>query len=370
MTIVDAHGHAWPNLADERFGTRAERMTSLQRVFLWHNQPVRRLSDGAVVPGDPFHLYDGKGSGISNLHDVGMRPGEFGRILWTHDGVDYYRTWMPVSLQVMEAPAGLMLAQMDNAGVDKAVLSRGLGYGRINEWLADVCRAHPTRLFASAQISEWEAHTDEQLEELRRCVEEYDCRALYFEDYGFMWIDYALDYDSAELAPFWDEVARLGVPVQWEVRIREKFGPEEWDRHLRRLLEFVDRRSDVTHVMTHVFDMRLYQNQQLSPTILEILSRPHVYCELTFFLSNSALGWEYPYPEARDRIARLYQEVGPDRLMWGADPPACERVCTYRQALDHVRVHMADQLPPDDLAKILGGNAVRLFDLDRPVRPA
>lgn len=365
MTIVDVHGHAWPHMADERFGTRELRMQNLQRIFLWHKQPVRRVTDDAVVAGEPLHLYDGISSGISHLKDVNMRVGKFGRIEWTHDGVDYYRQWQPPNLQEMVAPADYMLAQMDYAGVDKAVLSRGRAYGMINEWLTDVCRAHPDRLAASAQINEWEAFEDDQLEELRRCVEEFDCRALYFEDNEFFRIDYRYDYDDRLFDRFWDEVARLKVPVQWELRIRKDFGPTEWEDQWRRLLAHVRNRPDIEHVITHGFDMRLFEGGALSSTILELARESSVYVELLFHLIN--VGWEYPFREAQDLILRLYDAVGPERLMWGGDLPAAERNCTYRQSVDYIRVHLAKRMPPEDVAKILGGNAVRLFQLERPV---
>ena len=365
MTVVDAHGHAWPHMADERFGSRELRMGNLQRIFLWHYQPVRRKEDDAIIPGDPLHLYDGAFSGISHLKDVNMRVGKFGRIEWTHDGVDYYRQWQPPNLQEITAPPEYTLAQMDYVGVDKSVLSRGRAYGLINDWLADVCRTHPERFAASAQINEWEAFKDEQLEELRRCVEELDCRALYFEDNEFFRIDYAYDYDDPRFDPFWDEIARLGVPVQWELRIRRDFGPAEWDVQWKKLLAHVRNRPDITHVITHGFDMRLFEYGELSDVIMELASQPSVYIELLFHLIN--MEWEYPYPEAQRHIRRLYDAVGPDRLMWGGDLPAGERACTYRQSLDYIRVHLAKHLPAEDIAKILGGNAVRLFELDRPV---
>ena len=70
--------------------------------------------------------------------------------------------------------------------------------------------------------------------------------------------------------------------------------------------------------------------------------------------------WEYPYVEAQPIIREYYERLGPDRLAWASDMPNVERHCTYRQSLDYLRLH-CDFIPPDDMAKICGGNIARLF---------
>ena len=90
-----------------------------QRHMLWHMQGIRRLADQHRVNRRTLH--DGRGTGLSNMFDVNFRPGEHGRLVWTHEGEDYYVQWMPAALQAFEAPADLMIAQMDELGVDVGV---------------------------------------------------------------------------------------------------------------------------------------------------------------------------------------------------------------------------------------------------------
>ncbi len=69
---------------------------------------------------------------------------------------------------------------------------------------------------------------------------------------------------------------------------------------------------------------------------------------------------ECPFSWAQDVLKRLYDELGPEKPIWGSDMPAAERSVTYRQAMDHVRLH-AEFMSEEDKSLFFGGNAARLF---------
>ena len=105
--------------------------------------------------------------------------------------------------------------------------------------------------------------------------------------------------------------------------------------------------------------MNHFENEKLSELVLGICQMPNIFLELLFPIMNGGR-WDYPYPESREIIKTLYHEVGPDKLMWGSDMPAVERVCTYRQSLDYLRCY-SDFITTQDMDKILGDNAMQLF---------
>ena len=78
-----------------------------------------------------------------------------------------------------------------------------------------------------------------------------------------------------------------------------------------------------------------------------------------YFQQNVWLGVSFPGPA--DVEARKL--VGPDRFMWGSDYPHDEGTGPYTR--EHLRQVMHD-LPEDEMRKILGENAAKLygFDLD------
>lgn len=354
--IVDVHSHVWPVLAEH-----PENAVFLQRHTIWHTQQPRRLRDGRV--NAERMLYDGRAAGRSNLTDVGFRFGRFGRSEWEHEGETYYLQWMPELMETMVMPAESMISLMNNVGVHWGVISRGHSYGDINHEVAQIVQAHKGRFVGCAQIQEWRADHESQHDELRRSVK-IGLSALYFETEAFFMDDYRLTIDDRRLDRLWEIVAELGIPVLWDIRPRHSFTPEDFNSQVRALSAWADRWPTIPSVLTHAFNMAWFDDRRLSADVVELLRRPQMYVELLFPIMMGRL-WEYPYAEAGEAIRQLREEVGTDRMMWGSDMPAAQRVCTYRQALDYIRIH-CDWLPPQEREAILGTNASRLFRLPRP----
>ena len=59
-------------------------------------------------------------------------------------------------------------------------------------------------------------------------------------------------------------------------------------------------------------------------------------------------------------VRALYESYGPRRLHWGSDYPVVRWAMTYRQALEVIRTHCADIIPPGDMEQVLGDS---LYDL-------
>ena len=58
----------------------------------------------------------------------------------------------------------------------------------------------------------------------------------------------------------------------------------------------------------------------------------------------------------------LYDSFGPERLHWGSDYPPVRWAMTYRQALEVIRTHCADIIPPLDMQRVLGDSLQDLLD--------
>ena len=71
-----------------------------------------------------------------------------------------------------------------------------------------------------------------------------------------------------------------------------------------------------------------------------------------------------PYPEGQQQVRQLRDRVGAEKRLWGSDSPDGQTAwCTYRQAIDCIRLH-CDFLTPDEKDLILGGNAARMFGIE------
>ncbi|HWI71866.1 MAG TPA: amidohydrolase family protein [Baekduia sp.] len=71
-------------------------------------------------------------------------------------------------------------------------------------------------------------------------------------------------------------------------------------------------------------------------------------------------GCEYPFANLLARVARLHERVGADRLMWATDWPWFEHEMTYKQSIDCFRLH-APFFTAAELAEFLGGTAARFL---------
>ncbi len=100
---------------------------------------------------------------------------------------------------------------------------------------------------------------------------------------------------------------------------------------------------------------------EIPDEILTCLKNPNMCLEV--MLQLMAPDTQYPFAWAQHMLKQLYDELGPQKLIWGSDMPAAERSITYRQAMDYVRVY-AEFMSEEDKSLFFGGNAARLFGLD------
>ena len=76
-----------------------------------------------------------------------------------------------------------------------------------------------------------------------------------------------------------------------------------------------------------------------------------------YFAQNCHVGVSQPGPADVDAM----RELGLDRLMWGSDYPHNEGTGPYTR--EHLR-QLFCEWSPDELARVLGGNAADLYDFD------
>ena len=69
---------------------------------------------------------------------------------------------------------------------------------------------------------------------------------------------------------------------------------------------------------------------------------------------------EYPHRDVRPVIRQLTERYGPDRMIYGGGFSSTTTGESYRQSFERARSYLA-HLSAADQAKILGGNAVKLF---------
>ena len=125
-----------------------------------------------------------------------------------------------------------------------------------------------------------------------------------------------------------------------------------FDRHPR--LKVVVAENGVQWLPSLVRDMeQFFDTHGAAPVRRVLRMRPAEYFERHVFLAGSLM---------QRRDAEMREEIGIDRLMWGADYPHLEGAApVHRQILAHV----FGGLPEPDVRRILGGNAIRIWGFDQ-----
>ena len=357
--IIDSHAHIFPYLGGPSGFESAEvHLYHCQRAM--HNhlaQPVRRADDHSIVK-EPT-LWDPDKPGPEGRKNVDFRAGKYGRFEWTKDGVDYYIQYMPPYLHDMTAPPELLIASMDYTGIDKAVLAGSRTYGFLNNYYMDAVSRYPNRLIGLAQVTEGQAHTDEEISRLRHAVTKGGLKGLFFDASSLPFEPIEDSLADRKFAPFWETVVSLGIPVYWGIH------PNSFLGCLPVLEKWVSDFPSVPTVISQGVPTEVaYSNG--SVTIpkgwIDLVQSANMYIELAHPISHGR--WEeYPYPVGQRIVKELYDLVGAEKLVWGSDFPNVERYCTYAQSLHYVSKH-SPYMSQSDLELILGGNLAKVFRVE------
>ncbi len=359
--IIDAHGHVFP-----RFGTDSEDPGELQLKFIQyhtksHPQGWRRRRDGMPAPSA---LLAPHAEGLAGLTDVGFRVGNYGQLECTVGSEDYYLQWYPVSLRDNSAPPELLIAYMDYVGVGKAVLQHDHVYGAQNAYLSECARRFPGRLLPLAQIREWRATEETELERLELAVKQQGLCGLYFTLEGFAATGCADRVDDPKFDRLWALVDRLDIPVFWYVDAQRLGGFGAYMDQVAQLDAWSQAWPSIPALFTHgndLSDLLEGDGRFVFPdALLRYLERPNMSVEVNLHLAGDA--GPFPFTWTRDVLHAMYDRIGPKKLVWGSDMPGAERTVTYRQTLEYVRIN-ADFMSATDFDDFFGGNIARVFNL-------
>jgi L-fuconolactonase len=136
-----------------------------------------------------------------------------------------------------------------------------------------------------------------------------------------------------------------------------------YPKHLPVATEFVAKFPDQPFVLDHIAKPFI-KAQQLAPWaqhIRELAQHSQVYCKLSGMVTEA--DWHHWQPDHFKPYLEVVTEAfGPDRLMIGSDWPVCTLAGTYPDVMNLVKEYL-NQFSKADQEKIMGGNAIRFYNL-------
>lgn len=369
--IIDSHAYCFqPGDSPAGFTRVQDRLMWMQSEQAAHHQPAWRIRDRAPASSDGLGPEDP--AAWSVLPDVNFRVDhDKGRVVWTIDGEDYTKQFYPPNLRNLEYTPHSLIAEMDYAGVDLALLHTNPMLGRDCAFLAECVKAYPERLRSMAPVDEWRIvqETDAVIKEITDAITVHRLHAVKFNA-TLAYLEGNDPWDDGPFRPFWEAVTDLRIPVFFTLGAGPKLGyhPDQKQGYIDELgvlTRWMNRYPNTVCSITHGFPWRVFfdgYKTKLPEGIWTPFENPNLSLEICFPVRIGDL-IDYPYREIWPAFSEMVDRIGPDRLLWGTDMPFQNRFCTYRQSRDWIEKY-DHGLNAEELSLIMGGTAARVMAID------
>lgn len=232
-----------------------------------------------------------------------------------------------------------MVAEMDRAGVDRAVIVPPSWIGEDNATALEAAQTYPARFGVMGRLDHEDPAARSRLATWRDQPGMLGVRITFNTPRFVQWLD------DGTLDRFWADAERNGIPVmgQFHGHLAEKVHPIVREHPgLTLIIDHMGRRSG-TRGEAAFADLDL---------LLALAQHPNVLVKMTSAPSYS----EEPYPhrDIHRHLRRIYDAFGPRRLLWGSDLTRLPG--TYRQCLTLFQEEL-DFLSAEDKEWILGRTA-------------
>lgn len=348
--IIDSHAHVAPRydrLEEWDFSSRDGMLAYHQSTNYFHHKPVATTSKGEQSTDAWKLLWDEHNvrswSGRTNVN-FRISGGQF---VWDKDGEQYSAPLKPGT------DASRLVALMDAAGIDKAVLQATLRY---NQHFGHVAQAHPGRFLPLAILDD-DGTAEEGLNALRAAISEDGLVGVYQNPLpGWPGFD---EFHTLRFDPIWKEVERRQMPIYTMGFATARWYMDTWPK----LKEWTERFPSINGVLVHGFPPHLLLDGDTVriPDAFKRLVHDHA-------LLVETLPWaqtNYKHPRTDDIVRALYDEFGGAKLTWGTEfiKAGGPHTTEYYVELKDYFATKCPYMSKEDIALILGGNLQRIFHL-------
>ena len=230
-----------------------------------------------------------------------------------------------------------LLADMDRAGVDCAILVPPSIEGDRNDYALEAAQKYPGRFAVMGRFPVNTGKGRNLLEGWREQAGMLGVRLTFHRDADRPWLtDGTADW-------FWPEAERHGIPVMVHA-------PER----LAKIGEIAARHPKLAIIVDHMGFARETMDDKAMPAVerMNALARhPNVFVKVSTLPCYSTE--PYPFRNLRAPLRRVIEAFGPRRSFWGSDVTRVPATCSYRQTVTHFTEEL-DFLSRDDLEWIMG----------------
>ncbi len=258
--------------------------------------------------------------------------------------------FLPPAFEDTNSTPETLIAYMDWCGISKALLMPNPYYGYHNDYFLEAIKKYPDRFRGVALVDLLRG--EKAAQELEEIYKKTDLFGFKVEtDSTFQCAPYK-HLAMKEFYPVWDCCNQYRQPVFLHLFT---------DQDVEDLKILISEFPQILYVICHMgadscfASGRKFENYE---TILNLVKK-----HSNVYLDTSTVpvyfDEEYPFPSSTKIIEQAYQTVGADKMMWSSDYPGMLNHATMNELINLVMRHC--RIPQEDLEKIMGGNAKRLF---------
>lgn len=241
-----------------------------------------------------------------------------------------------------------LVAEMDGAGVDRAVLVPPSFEGDRNDVCLAAAQAHPDRFAVMGRVTLADPASRGLLAGWRDQPGMLGIRVTFSRGAANDWLsDGTADW-------LWAEAETAGVPLM-------VFAPG----HLSEVDQIAKSHPDLRLVLDHLAIRTDLQDDQIDPVLDDLVglaARDNIAVKATCLPRNTTES--YPFPFLHSRIEKVVDAFGPRRVFWGSDVTGLP--CSYREVVELFTKELTF-LSEEDLEWVMGRGISEW--LDWPVAP-
>ena len=253
----------------------------------------------------------------------------------------------------------MLLANMDWAGVDRAVLLQGPFYGECNLYVLEALDRYPDRLVGAAYFDPWEANNHQDFETLIASSSFRIVKLECSEATGLCGLHPNARLDAPDVAWLWETLERRGLVLTLDLGA---IGSRSYQTGAVRII--AEGHPDLRIVIAHLGQPNpsaeadaerwgLWQEQ------IDLGQLPNVWFD-TAALPAYLPDEDFPYPTAERYLQLALERIGPSKILWGTDLPGLLRHLNYPQLVKLAQLH-TQSLSSNEQAMILGENAMSVY---------
>lgn len=228
-----------------------------------------------------------------------------------------------------------LLAEMDEAGVDRAVIVPPMWMGDANDQALAAAQEYPDRLAVLGRLALGHPASASVLDDWKNQPGMLGLRFTFSKPEEFDWLT------SGSLEWLWDGAELAGIPVMVMV-----------SGYLPEVEKIAAAHPDLRLCIDHLGLVRGAMDDAVFadfPILLPLAKFPNVVVKTTSLPCYSTEA--YPYHGLHSYVRQVYDAFGPARMFWGSD--VTRLTCTYRECVTLVTEEL-DWLSPDDKELIMG----------------